>query len=63
MRGYLSVNSLSFSPMRFNTSWHSRCFLPATTELWNYLSMIVEAAELRKFKLSADTILFGVIRP
>ena len=36
-RGSLSINSLSFSPMRFHTSHCSRCFIPATTKLWNEL--------------------------
>ena len=31
-RGSLSINSLSFSPMRFHTSQYSRCFIPATTK-------------------------------
>ena len=30
-RGSLSINSLSFSPMRFHTFQYSRCFNPATT--------------------------------
>ena len=48
-RGSLSINSLSFSPMRFHTSQHYRCFIPATTKLWNELPrMIVEATELQK---------------
>ena len=47
-RGSLIINSLSFSPMRFHTSQYSRCFIPATTKLWNELpSMIVEAIELQ----------------
>ena len=46
-RDFLSVNSLSFSPMRFHTSQYSRCFIPDTTKLWNELpSIIVEAKEL-----------------
>ena len=49
-RGSLSINSLSFSPMRFHTSQYFRCFIPAATKLWNELpSMIVEATELQKF--------------
>ena len=60
-RGSLSINSLSFSPMRFHTSQYSRCFIPATTKLWNELpSMIVEATELQKFKLGANAFLLGV---
>ena len=61
MRGSLSINSLSFSPMRFHTSQYSRCFIPATTKLWNELpSMIVEATELQKFKLGANAFLLGM---
>ena len=60
-RGSLSINSLSFSPMRFHTSQYSRCFIPATTKLWNELpSMIVEARELQKFKIGANAFLLGV---
>ena len=60
-RGSLSINSLSFSPMRFHTSQYSRCFIPATTKLWNELpSMIVEATELQKFKIGANAFLLGV---
>ena len=60
-RGSLSINSLSFSPMRFHTSQYSRCFIPATTKLWNKLpSMIVEATELQKFKIGANAFLLGV---
>ena len=52
MRGSLSINSLSFSPMKFHTSQFSRCFIPATTNLWNELpSMIVEATELQNLRL------------
>ena len=40
--------------MRFHTSQYSRCFIPATTKLWDELpSMIAEATELQKFKLGA----------
>ena len=60
-RGSLSINSLSFSPMRFHTSQYSRGFIPATTKLWNELhSMIVEATELQKFKIGANAFLLGV---
>ena len=60
-RGSLSIISLSFSPVRFHTSQYSRCFIPATTKLWNELpSMIVEAVELQKCKLGADAFLLGV---
>ena len=30
-RGSLSINSLSFSPMRFHSFQYSRCFIPVTT--------------------------------
>ena len=60
-RGSLSIDSLSFSPMRFHTSQYSRCFIPATAKLWNELpSVIVEAVELQKFKLGANAFLLGV---
>ena len=59
--GSLSINSLSFSPMRFHTSQYSKCFIPTTTKLWNeLLSMIVEATELQKFKIGANAFLLGV---
>ena len=61
MRASFSVNSLSFSPMRFNASQYSRCFIPVTAKLWNDLpSIIVEAAELQKFKLNASAFLLHV---
>ena len=48
MRGSLSVNSLSFSAIRFNTSQYSRCFIPDTSKLRNDLpSMIVKASEIQ----------------
>ena len=60
-RGSLSINSLFFSPMRFHTSQYSRCFIPATTKLWNELpSTIVEATKLQKFKIGANAFLLGV---
>ena len=52
------MNSLSFSPVRFNTNQFSRYFTQATAKLWNdLLNVIVEATELQKFKLGADTFL------
>ena len=61
MRSSLNVNCLSFSPMRFNTSQYSRCFIPAITKLWNDLhSVTVETTELQKFKLNANAFLLGV---
>ena len=60
-KGSLSINGLSFSLMRFHISQYSRCFIPATTKLWNELpSMIVEATELQKFKIGANAFLLGV---
>ena len=39
-------------------------FIPATTKLWNDLpSMSVEAVELQKLNLCANTCLLGVVRP
>ena len=47
--------------MRFHTSQYSKCFISATIKLWNELpSMIVEAAELQKFKIGANAFLLGV---
>ena len=47
--------------MRFHTSQYSRCFIPATTKLWNELpDMIVETTELQKFKIGANAFLLGV---
>ena len=52
---------MSFSLMRFHTSQYSRCFIPATTKLWNELpSIIVETTNLQKFKVGANAILLGV---
>ena len=54
-RNALNANSQAFSIGRCNTSQYSRCFIPATTRLWNELpSMIVEATELQKCKLGAN---------
>ena len=47
--------------MSFHTSQYSRCFIPATTKLRDELpSMIVEATELKKFKIGANAFLLGV---
>ena len=60
-RGSLNTNSLSLSPMTFNTSQYFRCFIPATTKLRNDLpSMTAEAAGLKKFKLRSNAFLLGV---
>ena len=48
MKCSLSVNSLIFPSLTFNTSQYSRCFILATTILWNdHSSMIVKAVELK----------------
>ena len=55
------VNDLSFLPMGFQTVQYSRCFILTTTNLWNELPcMIVEAADLKQFKLGANALLSGV---
>ena len=46
IRGSLSINSLSFSPMRFHPSQYSRCFIPATTKLWNELPRLLLLSSL-----------------
>ena len=49
--------------MRLNTSHCSKCFIPATTTLWNDLpSAIVGAEELQKCTLGVNTILFDAVR-
>ena len=51
-RSFLSIDSLSFSPMRFHTSQYSRCFIPAAKKLWNELpGMIVEAQSCKNLSL------------
>ena len=61
MRGSPSINSLSFSPIRFYTFQYSRCFIPATTKLWNERpGMIVEDTELQKFDLGGNAFLLSV---
>ena len=40
MKGSLSINNPSSSPMRYNASQYSRCFIPATTKLRNKLPSI-----------------------
>lgn len=50
-----NANSQAFSVGRCNTSQYMRCFIPATTRLWNELpSCIVESQELQKFKTGAN---------
>ena len=50
----LRANSLAFTVGRHGTEQYKRCFIPATTELWNMLPScrpIVESKELQKFKV------------
>ena len=59
-RNTLNANSLAFTVQRYNTSQYSRCFIPATTRLWNELpSSIVESQELQKFKTGANAFLLS----
>lgn len=56
----VNANSLAFSVGRCNTSQYLRCFIPATTKLWNELpSCIVESQELQKFKSGANAHLIS----
>ena len=46
-RNAMNANTQAFSVGRYNTSQYLRCFIPATTRLWNeLLSCIVESQEL-----------------
>ena len=57
-RNALRSNSLAFSLPRSNTQQYSRCFIPATTRLWNRLpSGIVESDDLQTFKTGANSFL------
>ena len=57
-RHALSVNSQAFTVGRCNTSQYSRCFIPATSRLWNELpNSAVESQELQKFKIGANSFL------
>ena len=59
-RGALNLNSRSFSVVRCSTTQYSRCFIPATINLWNDLpSDTVELSELQKFKVAANAFLLG----
>ena len=59
-RNALRANSLAFSAQRYNTGQYSRCFVPATTTLWNKLpNCVVESGELQKFKTGANSFLLG----
>ena len=49
-RNALNANTQAFSVGRCNTLQYLRCFIPATTRLWNELpSCIVEFQELQRF--------------
>ena len=57
---------VSFSPVRFNSSQYFKCFILATTKLWNILvNIFVEAAVLQKLKLCVgyNAFLLGVDGP
>ena len=55
-RNALNANTQAFSVGRCNTSPYLRCFIPATTRLWNELpSCIVESQELQRFKIGVNT--------
>ena len=59
-RNALNANTQAFSVGRCNTSQYLRCFIPATTRLWNELpSCIVESQELQRFKIGVNTYLLS----
>ena len=59
-RNALNANSQAFSVGRCNTSQYLRCFIPATTRLWNELpSCIVESQELQRFKTGVNRYLLS----
>ena len=54
-RNALNANTQAFSVGRCNTSQYLRCFIPATTRLWNELpSCIVEPQGLQRFKTDVN---------
>ena len=56
----LNMNSRAFTVGRNISSQYSRCFIPATTRLWNELpSSVVESQDLQKFKTGANSFLLG----
>ena len=56
----LNANIQAFSVGRCNTSQYLRCFIPATTRLWNELpSCIVESQELQRVKIDVNTYLLS----
>ena len=57
-RSALDSNGIAFTIRRYNTEQYSRCFIPATTRLWNSLpSHVVESCNLQKFKTGANSFL------
>ena len=55
VRNALNANTQAFSVVRCNTSQYLRCFIPATTRLWNeFPSCIVESQELQRFKTGVN---------
>ena len=59
-RNALNANTQAFSVGRCNTSQYLRCFILATTRLWNELpSCIVESQELQRFKIGVNTYLLS----
>ena len=59
-RNALNANTQAFLVGRCNTSQYLRCFIPATTRLWNELpSCIVESQELQRFKTGVNRYLLS----
>ena len=59
-RNALNANTQAFSVRRCNASQYLRCFIPATTRLWNELpSCIVESQELQRFKIGVNRYLLS----
>ena len=59
-RNAVNSHSCCFSAVRCNTVQHSRCFIPASTRLWNDLpGAVVECLDLQKFKVDANKFLVG----
>ena len=59
-RQTVEANSVTFDIQRHRTSQYSRCFIPATTKVWNTLpSIVVESVDIQKFKLGANSFLIN----
>ena len=59
-RNALNANTQAFSVGRCNTFQYLKCFIPATTRLWNELpSCIVESQELQRFKTGVNRYLLS----